>query len=311
MAQNRNFTDLQTDISRVSTLVYHDNYPLNKVFFPENIDSAYSLMSYIGTGYTGSQNYLSFNTQNKKVVLAENDINTEFNSSLLKFNTGAKMLIQDNKTNALSIGLENNDFLVLNTDADKVTVNKMMDCTGLSVDNNLFVGGAALFDGAVLMNGIVNFTSTINSSTNGNGSLILNGGQYIAKDLHLAGTAYKPMSQFWEQSSDKRIKTDIIDADVNECIESIMKLKIKKYKYTDKFKEAYDYTEDRHHAGVIADELMQTHPHAVKMANNEKLGLRNFKTVNLGEPTYELFAVVQHLVNKVNDLQNQINELRQ
>ena len=64
MAQN--FTNLQTDISRVSTLVYHDNYPLNKVFFPENIDSAYSLMSYIGTGYTGSQNYLSFNTQNKK-----------------------------------------------------------------------------------------------------------------------------------------------------------------------------------------------------------------------------------------------------
>jgi len=309
MAQ-RNFTDLQTDISRVSTLVYHDNYPLNKIFFPDSIDEAYSLMSYSGTGYTGSQSYISLDTLNRKVVVGENNISTEFNSSIVKFNTGAKMIVQNDKNNALSIGLANDDFMVFNTDSDKVTVNKMMDCTGLSVDNNLFVGGAALFDGAVLFNGIVNLTSTINSSTNGNGSLVLNGGQYIAKDLHLAGTAYKPMSQFWEQSSDKRIKTDIIDADINECIDSVMKIKIKKYKYTDKFKEAYEYTEDRHHAGVIADELMQTHPHAVKMANNEKLGLRNFKTVNLGEPTYELFAVVQHLVNKVNDLQTQIDELR-
>jgi hypothetical protein len=309
MAQ-RNFTELQTDISRVSTLVYHDNYPLNKIFFPDAIDEAYSLMSYSGTGYTGSQSYISLDTLNKKVIIGENNISTEFNSSLLKFNTGSKIIVKDNKNNALSIGLANDDFIIVDTSSDKITVNKMMDCTGLSVDNNLFVGGAALFDGATLFNGIVNFTSTINSSSNGNGCLVLNGGQYIAKDLHMAGTAYKPVSQFWEQSSDKRIKTDIIDADINECIDSVMKIKIKKYKYTDKFKEAYEYTEDRHHAGVIADELMETHPHAVKLANNEKLGLRNFKTVNLGEPTYELFAVVQHLVKKVNDLQSQIDELR-
>lgn len=306
----KNFTDLQTDISRISTLVFHDNYPLNKVFFPEEADNAYSLMSYSGSGYTGTQNYLSIDTLNKKVIIGENDISSEFNSNIINFNTGANFIIQDNKYSSLSIGLNNDDYMVFNTDSDKITFNKMMDCTGLSIDNNFFVGGASLFEGAVLFNGIVNFTSDINSSVNGNGSLILNGGQYIKKDLHVAGTAFKAMSQFWEQSSDKRIKTDIIDANINDCIDSIMKIKIKKYKYTDKFKELYNYHEDRHHAGVIADELMQTHPHSVKTTNNEKLGLRNFKTVNLGEPTYELFAVVQHLVKKVNDLEKQIQDLK-
>ena len=55
--------------------------------------------------------------------------------------------------------------------------------------------------------------------------------------------------------SDKRIKTNIVDADLDECISVMKSIKLKKYKYTDAYQETYNTTKGEVY-GFLADDII-------------------------------------------------------
>jgi len=55
--------------------------------------------------------------------------------------------------------------------------------------------------------------------------------------------------------SDKRIKTNIVDADLDECITVMKSIKLKKYKYTDAYQETYKTTKEEVY-GFLADDII-------------------------------------------------------
>ena len=57
-------------------------------------------------------------------------------------------------------------------------------------------------------------------------------------------------------SSDKRIKKDIVDADLDECITVMKSIKLKKYKYTDAYQETYSTTKENVY-GFLADDILE------------------------------------------------------
>jgi len=57
-------------------------------------------------------------------------------------------------------------------------------------------------------------------------------------------------------SSDKRIKKDIIDADLDECITVMKSIKLKKYKYTNAYQETYSTTKENVY-GFLADDILE------------------------------------------------------
>jgi hypothetical protein len=65
-------------------------------------------------------------------------------------------------------------------------------------------------------------------------------------DLNIAGTL---------SSSDSRIKTNIVDADLDECIDVLKSIKLKKYNYTDDYRATYNKTTKKVF-GFLADDIM-------------------------------------------------------
>ncbi len=55
--------------------------------------------------------------------------------------------------------------------------------------------------------------------------------------------------------SDKRIKKDVVDADLDECITVMKSIKLKKYKYTDAYQETYKTTKEEVY-GFLADDII-------------------------------------------------------
>lgn len=242
--------------------------------------------------------------------------NVKFN--LIDGASGPSMYIPDNFNKSLrissldNINLTTDDYMVFNTVAKDITFAKTVNMSGSAVNVagsfNSF-NQANFFTGPFYFNGMVNIASSINSNQYGNGALIVNGGEYIGKDLYVMGNAYKPVSQLWTTVSDSRVKTDIHDVDIQKCIESINNFKIKTYKFNDKFKQVYNLP-DKTYVGVIADDVAESHPEAITISDNPKLGINDFKNVNISEQIYELIAFCQHLYNENVSNKNEIEILK-
>jgi hypothetical protein len=76
--------------------------------------------------------------------------------------------------------------------------------------------------------------------------------------------ATKPTTNTWTIASDSRIKTDIVVKSPADCLAAINAIQIKKFKYTENYRKAYNITDDRYYTGIIANELQLVHPEAVK-----------------------------------------------
>lgn len=246
------------------------------------------------------------------------NLTTNLRFNLINGETGPNMYIPDNFTPALTLSavdsntLATDPYLVIDTVAKDITFNKSVNLSGPILN----IGSAMnsfntvnFFTGPFYLNGMVNIASTVNSNQFGNGALIVNGGEYIGKDLYVMGNAYKPVSQLWTTVSDSRVKIDINDIDINKCIESINNFKIKTYKFNEEFRQAYELP-DKKYVGLIADDVAITHPDAITVSPNPKVGIVDFKNVNISEQIYELIAFCQHLYKENNDNKKEIEMLK-
>lgn len=114
-------------------------------------------------------------------------------------------------------------------------------------------------------------------------------------------SAAKPSTNTWTISSDERIKEDIKDADLDICYNNVKSLKLKKYKYIDKFIDNHSI-EDKSKLGWIAQDVKKLIPKSVSISNNEDYGIEDFHSLNTDQIIACLYGAVQKLIHDVEKL---------
>ena len=125
-------------------------------------------------------------------------------------------------------------------------------------------------------------------------------------------------------SSDRRIKKDIIDCNPDVSVNIIKELKVRKYKYTDKYREALlDVPSPDFVTGCIAQEVEEIYPECIKTEqknfyapDNDSetellLSFENFKSIDKQKLIWPLIQSVQVLMKQVETLQNEIKILQE
>jgi hypothetical protein len=152
--------------------------------------------------------------------------------------------------------------------------------------------------------------------------------------LHLStDSAAKPTTNTWTIGSDKRIKEDIVDADISLCYNISKLLKLKYFKWSEKY--CSDYA-DRHSLGFIAQDVKEYFPNAVGIrdaefvigkdasGNDIKETIPGFHDLNtdqllklqwgtitkLIEDKEQLETTVEFLETKINTMKSQMDELK-
>ena len=132
-------------------------------------------------------------------------------------------------------------------------------------------------------------------------SLRVNGGVNISTDI-----AVKQSSQFWSTPSDRRIKDRIRTVEPAEADASLRRYRVARYHYAPAFVGAPHGFPAAEQMGLIADEVLETHPQAVHVHAEPVYGLDHFKTVNPHTIFYEMLAVVQAHSARIAELESRL-----
>jgi hypothetical protein len=113
-------------------------------------------------------------------------------------------------------------------------------------------------------------------------------------------SAAKPTSSTWTISSDRRIKKDIQEADLERCYNDVMKLKLSRFSYINKYIENSEI-QDKTQLGFIAQEVKEVFPKAVQVIDNQEYGIRDFHTLDVDQLIKSLFGCVKYMRNKMDE----------
>lgn len=178
-----------------------------------------------------------------------------------------------------------------NTVLNVATVTRQTSSTpasGLGVGINFAIENDANVDKVY---GTVNVSASdiTNASEDGKFSIgLMNAGTMVNNLFTLDNTGQIVATRLVE-SSDRRIKTDIEDADEDDSLDKIMNLKIKNWRYI-KSPEVL-------HRGIIAQELKEVIPAAVIISQREELD--DFHSISNSEMLSYLIQAVQCINKKV------------
>jgi hypothetical protein len=117
-------------------------------------------------------------------------------------------------------------------------------------------------------------------------------------------------------SSDKRIKKDIVDADLDECITVMKSIKLKKYKYTDAYQETCNTTKENVW-GFLADDILENEylnycgeiSRMPKHLSNGEV-LNDFKTIEKSKILTVLWGCCNSQQNKIEALESEIANIK-
>ena len=129
-------------------------------------------------------------------------------------------------------------------------------------------------------------------------------------DLEVEGTASKTASGDWLANSDKRIKTDI--QDINNALNTILKLRPVKFKYTDEYKQAHPSIDDKYYYNFIAQEYQEVFPESVQ-GSGEYLEGNDKEILQMDSYNAQIVAIkaIQELNAENQALKQQIQQLNQ
>jgi alpha-tubulin suppressor-like RCC1 family protein len=152
---------------------------------------------------------------------------------------------------------------------------------------------------------------TINNS-NGRVGLGINSPNY---QLELSNdSAFKLSTATWAISSDRRLKYNIQNADLDECFNNVKNLPLKKYKWRDTI-YLQEQIHDRNQIGWLADDVQNIFPNSVKIINAN--GYEDCKTIDPDQIIASLYGCIQKLIiisenkkNKIIELRNTLNQFK-
>ena len=109
-------------------------------------------------------------------------------------------------------------------------------------------------------------------------------------------SAAKPSSSTWTIVSDKRIKEDIQNANLDICYNDIKNIPLRRFKWSDKYIQKYNI-KDKHNLGFIAQEVELINKSVINTSNNKHFNIKDFKTLNKDQLIMSLFGAVKKLQN--------------
>lgn len=134
-------------------------------------------------------------------------------------------------------------------------------------------------------------------------------------------TAVKPTTNTWTVPSDERIKTNIIDADLNECLDTICSLQLREYNFKPEYSHSHKIVSQTPFWGLIAQELESVAPFCVhtktgihkwcqcpdggkgKHENNcSPLIVEDLKIINISELGMAVYGAIKSLKQKNDEL---------
>jgi len=184
-----------------------------------------------------------------------------------------------------------------------------------SVSNydRFFIGraGVSSWDFGVYKNGYVGINL-------GSGSTSPNHSLQLGSD-----SAAKPGTNTWTISSDLRVKENIEDADIDMCYDVVKNLKLKRFKWSEKyFKD--DKINDRNCVGYIAQDVKELFPKAVKIKSQKFIikerekfeeddeceTIEDFHYLDVDQIYKSYHGAIQKLMNKVESLESEVKSLK-
>ena len=121
-------------------------------------------------------------------------------------------------------------------------------------------------------------------------------------------SAGKPTSANWTVASDRRIKEDIVDADLDTCLENVKNLKLRYYKLRDDIIELDPMLKDSHKLGWIAQEVEEILPKCVTTIP-EQHGLLGVKNLDADQIYVNMFGAIQKLIKENEELKADVEAL--
>jgi hypothetical protein len=138
-------------------------------------------------------------------------------------------------------------------------------------------------------------------------------------------SASKPTTNTWTISSDKRVKENIEDADIEICYNVAKNLKLRRFRWNEKY---IKNTEDHNMVGYIAQEVEHYLPKAIttvsqkflihKAGDTDEQGniltedvyeeIKDFKMLNTDQILKMSHGAIQFLINKVDSLTEQLEQ---
>ena len=140
------------------------------------------------------------------------------------------------------------------------------------------------------------FTAT----TNGNIGLSIKSPAY---NLEISGDAAKPVGTTWTVTSDKRLKENIQDADLDICYNNVKDIPLRRFTWKSDFYP--DTVNDRSVLGFIAQEVEDVFPKSVTKISRD--GIEDLRNLSTDQLLMCLFGAVKKLQSKLEFLENQIN----
>lgn len=118
-------------------------------------------------------------------------------------------------------------------------------------------------------------------------------------------SAAKPSTSTWTTTSDSRVKTDIVDADIELCYKNIKSLSLKHFKWKDEFVSSVK-VDDRNKLGWIAQDVEAVIPKAVTKV--DMFGYSDCRVLDQDQLIAMLYGTVQSLIKKINEKQEAVSE---
>jgi hypothetical protein len=125
-------------------------------------------------------------------------------------------------------------------------------------------------------------------------------------------SAGKPTTNTWTVTSDQRIKENIVNADLNRCLEIVNSIPLRHYRWKD---SAYsdEQIKDRNSLGFIAQEVAPVFPKAVnvkKFEMNDGTIIDDCLDLQVDQLYKVMWGAIQNLSNKNAQLESEIAAIK-
>jgi hypothetical protein len=256
--------------------------------------SSYSL-GLLSTGTIVYRNFTNYNANDyspNTIATNEYTTNTLYTGPIVTNNyTGVQINNLSSTTNSLP-DLQLGDWGVYFRPAPDTTFPNRLE----SLDDG-FMFNSTLF--VHRLSNCVGINTKVTSNYNSTFSLSIEGNLRVR-----ATDAYKPTGGEWIGASDKRIKTNIVPADLDRCYEINKSLSIFDYNFIEEYCKAYNIS-DKRKTGFIAQHVSTFFPNAVE--TSQILWLKDGLTLNPDQAYLANYGTLQTLISSFDTINTTIS----
>ena len=245
-------------------------------------------LSNVGTNFTNTISFLNPSIGFKSDSPAHGISNLNQTHTL---DVGSNLFIQDTGSNVLSISG--------NILAEKITLGNVAISATYTLQQITNTG---------------NTTSKTVQFTNTGNSLVTDGKVGVKTtspsfDLEVNGTAAKNGGGTWSTTSDRRLKENIQDANIDMCYDTVKNIPLRRFRWRGDLEGFSEYQKDKNVLGWIAQEVEEYMPKSINTIE-EKYGIDDVKFLNNDQLYASMYGALQKAISKIESLEDELAKIK-